>query len=84
MLSPSPSLSLHAAVVHVVRIAAVDVDVDEGQQQGRGQVAAVGPATLVTHRIKRGRTSTRRDRGIMTENEDTIERWVKRGGRHSS
>jgi hypothetical protein len=73
------SLSLHAVVVmagvvDAVRIAAVVVVVDEGQQQGRGQ------ATVATHRVKRGKTRTRRDRAIMTENEDTIERWARQGG----
>ena len=73
------SLSLHAVVamagvVDAVRIAAVVVVVDEGQQQGRGQAMAA------THRIKRGRTRTRRDKGIMIENEGMIERWVKQGG----
>jgi hypothetical protein len=78
MLSLNPGLSQHAVVgragvVDAVRIAAVVVVVDEGQQQGRGQ------ATAATHRVKRGRIRTRRDRGIMTENEDTIERWAKQG-----
>ena len=79
MLSLSPNLSLHAVVgkegvVDAVRIAAVVVVVDEVQRQGRGR------ATAGTHRVKRGRTRTRRDRGITTENEDTIERWAKQGG----
>jgi hypothetical protein len=75
----SLSLSLHAVVgragvVDAVRIAAVVVVVvDEGQQEGRGQ------ATAATHRVKPGRTRTRRDREIMTENEDTIKRWAKQG-----
>lgn len=70
-----------AGVADAVRIAAVVVVVDEGQQQGRGQAAAVRVGAMaVTHRVKRGRTRTRRDRGIMTENEDTIERWAKQGG----
>jgi hypothetical protein len=80
MLSLNPGLSLHAVVgragvVDAVRIAAVVVVVDEGQRQGREQAAG----TAGTHRVKRGRTRTRRDRGIMTENEDTIERWAKQG-----
>ena len=71
------SLSLmHAVVgregvVDAVKIVVGVVDVDEGQQQGRGQVAV---AAAATHRVKRGRTRTKRDRGIMTENEDTIKR----------
>jgi hypothetical protein len=81
-LGLSLGLSLHAVagragVVDAVRIAAVVVVVDEGQRQGRG---LAGLAAAATHRVKHGRTRTKHDRVIMTENEDTIERWAKQGG----
>lgn len=80
-LSFSPNLSLHAVVVDAVRIAAAAAVVDGGQQQGRGREVAVGvAATAATHRVKRGRTRTRRDKEITTVNGDTIERWAKQGG----
>lgn len=79
----SRSLSLHAVVAMAVvadevKIAAGVVVVDGVEQQGREQV--VGVAMAATHRVKRGRTRTRRDKEIMTEKEDTIERWAKQEG----
>ncbi len=76
------SLSLHAVVERVgvadgVRIAVAVVVVDGGQHQGWGQEAAVRVVTAATHKITRGRTRTRHDRGIMIGNEVTTGRWAK-------
>jgi len=81
----SPSLSLHAVVgragvVDAVRIAAGVVVMVVAQQQGQGQGQAAVVETAATHRVKRGRTRIRRDRGIMTESEDTIKKMGKAGG----
>jgi hypothetical protein len=76
------SLSLHAVVERAgvadgVRIALALVVVDGGQHQGWGQEAAVRVATAATHKVTRGRTRTRHDRGIMIGNEVTTGRWAK-------
>lgn len=78
-------------MANAVRLAAMDlagvtvavVGVDEEKIRGRKQEAAVEAGTAGMHGVARGKTKTRRGKGITIGNEDTTKKWSKQEGRVS-
>jgi hypothetical protein len=67
-------LSLHEVEEAGVAVVVVVMVADEVQVQAQVQAVVVGAATVVMHRIKHGKTKTRRDRRITIGNEGTTKR----------